>query len=409
MLSFSNIPFYYLNKVMGMVFTNEAHVTLKQLVIRKDQKHYIVEDVMNGEFYEMPEVCIVAIELLNQRKSLKDVEKELTVRYPDEDIDLSDFVSQLLELDLVSEINGEKMLKSLVQKEQSGYSWISINLGRFFFNYFSSNLYVVLLIASIGLIVFNPALFPSYTDLFAFDLMLQNMVAWLVITLVLVLFHEFGHVLAVRSEGLPAKIGIGHRLFLVVLETDMSQVWKLPPQKRNRLYLAGMYFDSVLLFLALISQNFTNESSLMGGLLKLVVLDTFIRLVYQTAVFMKTDLYYFIENKTGCYNLMENGRNFLAQWLPFLRVPETETFEGEEKVVRRYAVFYLAGILLTLAITAFYYIPQLIFAVNQIMLPGFSEPISSMRFWDSVVFLLQIVLVIGLLLYSWTKKYRYSS
>jgi putative peptide zinc metalloprotease protein len=43
------------------------------------------------------------------------------------------------------------------------------------------------------------------------------------------------------------------------------------------------------------------------------------------------------------------------------------------------------------------------------MLPGFSEPISSMRFWDSVVFLLQIVLVIGLLLYSWTKKYRYSS
>jgi putative peptide zinc metalloprotease protein len=47
--------------------------------------------------------------------------------------------------------------------------------------------------------------------------------------------------------------------------------------------------------------------------------------------------------------------------------------------------------------------------VSEIMLPGFLEPITSIRFWDSVVFLLQIVLVLGLLLYSWTKKYRLSS
>jgi putative peptide zinc metalloprotease protein len=405
----SKHPFYYFNKVMGMVFTNETHIELKQLAIRKDQKHYIVEDVMNGEFYEMPEVCIVAIELINQRKSLVDVEKELTMRFPDEEINLPDFVSQLLELDLVSEINGKKLLNSSIQKEQSGYSWIPKSLGRFFFNSFSSNLYVVLLIASVGLIVYNPNLFPRYSDLFAFDLMLQNIVAWMLITFVLVLLHEFGHVLAVRSEGLPAKIEIGHRLFLVVLETDMSQVWKLPAERRNKLYLAGMYFDFVVLFLALLAQIFTTEGSLIMGLLKLVVLDTFIRLVYQAAVFMKTDLYYVLENKTGCYNLMENGRNFLAKWLHFLRVPETETFDGEEKFIRRYAYFYLAGILLTFVLTAYYYIPQMMFAVNEIMLPGFAEPFTSIRFWDSVVFLLQIVLVLGLLLYSWSKKYRFSS
>ncbi|MBT2679797.1 hypothetical protein J7E38_12355 [Bacillus sp. ISL-35] len=392
-----------------MDLTYETHVTLKQLAIRKDQKHYIVEDVLNGEFYEMPELCIVAIELINQRKSLNDVEKELTVRFPDEEIELFDFVSQLLELDLVSEINGEEMLKSSSKKDQSGYSWIPKNLGRFFFNSFSSNLYLILLIASIALILYNPALFPHYSDIFAFDLMLQNIIAWLVITFFLVLLHEFGHVLAVRSEGLPAKIEIGHRLFLVVLETDMSQVWKLPAERRNRLYLAGMYFDFVVLFLALLAQMFTSEDSLIMGLLKLVVLDTFIRLVYQAAVFMKTDLYYVIENKTGCYNLMENGRNFLAQWLPFLQVPQTETFDGEEGLVRTYAGFYLAGILLTIAITVYYYIPQVIFAVNDIMLPGFIEPVNSLRFWDSVVFLLQIVLVLGLLIFSWTKKYRFSS
>ncbi|MFT9599411.1 hypothetical protein [Mesobacillus sp.] len=392
-----------------MVFTYETHVTLIQLAIRKDQKHYIVEDVMNGEFYEMPEVCIFAIELINQKKPLNEVERALIGRYPEEDIDILDFVSQLLELNLISELDGKEILSSSVQEKQSGFSWIPETLGQFFFNPISAKLYVLLLIASVGLILFQPNLFPRYSDLFAFDLMFQNVLALLVISFFLVILHEFGHVLAVWSEGLPAKIEVGNRLFFVVLETDMSQVWKLPSEKRNKLYLAGMNFDIVVLFLALVAQTFTSESTLTMGVLKLVVLNTFIRLIYQAAVFMKTDLYYVLENQTGCYNLMENGRNFLSKWLPFLRVPETETFAGEEKFVRRYAVFYLSGILLTLSITAYYYIPQLIFAINEIMMPGFLEPITSIRFWDSVVFLLQILLVSGLLLFSWTKKYRLSS
>jgi putative peptide zinc metalloprotease protein len=402
-------PLYYFNKVMGMVFTYETHVTLKQLAIRKDQKHYIVEDVLDGEFYEMPEVCIFAIELINQKKTLDEVERALIVKYPDEEIEILDFVSQLLELNLISELDGKEILSSSVQKNHLGYSWLPETLGRFFFNPMSSKVYFLLLIASTGLILFNLDLFPRYSDLFAFDLMFQNVLALLVISFFLVILHEFGHVLAVRSEGLPAKIEVGNRLFFVVLETDMSQVWKLPAEKRNKLYLAGMNFDIVVLFLALSAQLFASENALTMGVLKLVVLNTFIRLIYQAAVFMKTDLYYVIENKTGCYNLMENGRNFLARWLPFLSVPETETFAGEEKFVRRYAGFYLSGILLTLLITAYYYIPQLIFAVNEIMLPGFLEPITSIRFWDSVVFLLQILLVSGLLIYSWTKKYRLSS
>jgi putative peptide zinc metalloprotease protein len=389
--------------------STEKKVLLHPLKIRKEKKNYIVEDISTGEFYEMPEVSIVAIELINQGTSFELIEEKLKKDFPFEEVNLLKFLNQLIEINLVSELNGDELIKPVKKATKPSFTWIPESLGRFFFNQINTGIYIAMLAASLLMLLLKPGLFPDYSDLFVFGLMFKNVIAWMVITFILVLLHEFGHVLAVRSEGLPAKIGIGHRLFLVVLETDMSQVWKLPPEKRNRLYLAGMYFDSVVLFLALLAQTFTNESSLMMGLLKLVVLDTFIRLVYQAAVFMKTDLYYVIENKTGCYNLLENGRNFLAQWLPFLRVPETEIFDGEEKVVRRYAYFYFAGILLTVAITAYYYIPQFIFAVNQIMLPGFLEPVSSVRFWDSVVFLLQIVLVLGLLLYSWTKKYRISS
>ncbi|UYZ22740.1 hypothetical protein [Mesobacillus jeotgali] len=392
---------------MELTYTSE--ISLLPLKVRKDNRYYIVEDEVTGDFYEMPEVCITAIELMNKKIPLREIEKSLIYQYPDEDIDVWGFINQLLELNLVREIDGIPIQRSYVEQSKSGFSWLPQSLGRFFFNPISSKLYVLLLGASIGLILFKPDLFPRYSDLFMFDLMFQNIITLLLISFFLVILHEFGHVLAVRSEGLPAKIEVGNRLFLIVLETDMSQVWKLPAEKRNKLYLAGMNFDVAVLFLALAAQFFVSDNAVTIGLLKLVVLDTFIRLIYQTAVFMKTDLYYVIENLTGCYNLMENGRNFLARWMPFLRVPETETFAGEEKFVRRYAGFYLAGVLLTFIITAYYYIPQMIFAVSEIMLPGFLEPITSIRFWDSVVFLLQIVLVLGLLFYSWTKKYRLSS
>lgn len=399
---------------MNLSYT--TNVKLSPLNIIKDKKNYIIEDLNMGEFYEMPQPCINAIEMINQSMQLNEIEDFLKGKYPEEDINILDFINQLLELDLVTEIDGvvlkRKMepINSTGLNNSTGYTWIPPGVGKFFFNKITVKLYMAFLATSVALLILKPQLFPRYQDLFVFDLMIVNVAAWLIITFLLVILHEFGHVLAVRSEGLPARIELGHRLFFVVLETDMSQVWKLPAEKRNKLYLAGMYFDMAVLFIVLTAQFFISEESvILTGLLKLVVLDTFIRLVYQAAVFMKTDLYYVFENWTGCYNLMENGQNYLSKWLPLLKVSRTETFAGEEKVVRGYAIFYLAGVLLTAAITAYYYIPQLIFSINHIMLPGLTEPLNSLRFWDSVVFLLQIILMLGLLLYSWSKKYRLSS
>lgn len=387
----------------------ETTVTLRPLNIRKDNKNYILEDEASGEFYEMPDVCVDAIEMLKKTERLNVIETVLKDKYPNEDIDIIEFVKELIDLELVKEMDGKELSKNVKHKSHTSYKWIPVRLGYFFFNRISSKLYIALLALSIGLLLFSPELFPQYKDLFVFDLMLQNVIAWIFLTFLLVLIHEFGHVLALRSEGLPAKIELGHRLFFIVLETDMSQVYKLHPENRNKLYMAGMYFDMVVLFISLTAQLFITEKPIVTGLLKLVELNTFLRLVYQASVFMKTDLYYVLENKTGSYNLMENGRNYLSKWLPFIKNDHTTiSYPGEEKIVRRYAFFYLVGVAITIAITFYYYIPQLIFAINQIILLGLTEPFNSLRFWDSAVFLLQIVLVACLLIYSWSKKYRLS-
>ena len=41
-----------------MNITLQSHLSVVPFEIRKDNKHYIFEDIGSGEFYEMPEICI---------------------------------------------------------------------------------------------------------------------------------------------------------------------------------------------------------------------------------------------------------------------------------------------------------------------------------------------------------------
>ncbi|MGG0185474.1 hypothetical protein [Bacillus rhizoplanae] len=53
-----------------MKLTYESIVTLHDIEIRKDQKSYIVEEAVTGEFYEMPPICIDAITMIQDEEEL---------------------------------------------------------------------------------------------------------------------------------------------------------------------------------------------------------------------------------------------------------------------------------------------------------------------------------------------------
>jgi putative peptide zinc metalloprotease protein len=390
-----------------MDVTLSSILTLVSIEIREEKKHYIVEDINSGEYYEMPKICIDVITLINNRESLGDIEKHLKEKYPNEEVDLIDFAEQLLQLQLIAEIDGVKVTLPEKKKEHLGFQWISPKLGEFFFNKLTLGIYAGLFIINIVLLVSHPSLFPHYKDIFIFNYMVLNILTWLLMTFCTVLIHEFGHILAMRANNLATRLEVGHRLILVVLETDMSSIWKLPSKDRNVLYLAGLCFDMLILAIALISQLlFTNGSGIFLSIMSLVVLDTFIRLVYQCCIYMKTDLYYVFENVTGCYNLMENAQQMIKRWFPFLKSQKTEevVFEGERRIIFTYSIFYFIGVVLTLSLYVVFYVPQLLFAVKRVM-PGYLEGPTSLPFWDATLFTVQMLIGFLLLLYSWKKKY----
>lgn len=393
-----------------MNITNKSYISMAQINIRKDKKHYIIEDKTSGEFYEMPEVCIDAINLMNDGMLLGAIEEILIEKYPDEEVDILDFANQLLELGLIAEIDGVKVERQKKQKEKLGFHWISPTLGKFFFNRFTYILYFGIFIVNLTMFSIHPSLFPHHMDIFVFDTMVFNVILWMALTFFLVLIHEFGHVLSMRAHDLPTKVEVGHRLFFVVLETDMSSVWKLAPKERNVLYLAGLCFDNLLLFITLILKLLIpGESGLAFGLISLAVFDIVLRMLYQCCIYVKTDLYYVFENVSGCYNLMENAHQKIRQRLTFLKQKATNevVFSAERNTVFLFSIFYFLGIAISIALYLIYYIPEVIHAGKQ-LLPGYGQPPTSLAFWDAVLFSLQVGIFIMLLLYSWRKKYLLS-
>ncbi|MCH1624268.1 PqqD family protein [Fredinandcohnia quinoae] len=389
-----------------MKITLETTLHLHDIQIRKDNKNYIVEDTKTQEFYEMPMVCIDAIELINEGCSVGEIEQKLIEKYPNEDIDVIDFVDQLLDIDLIKAINGEELKQKGRNPSKLGFEWISPTIGKVFFNKYTNYLYGALFVISISIFIINPSLFPYYRDLFIFDIMSLNILIYGILSLVLVLVHELGHILAIRSFNLPTKLEIGHRLFLVVFETDMTLAWKLPQKKRNILYLAGICFDSVILFIALLTKLIIPlPSEIISGIIGLIIFDIVVRTIYQCCIYMKTDFYFLFQNLTGCYNLMENGNQFLKNLFSKNNVKSIDLFKGEHSVVRFFSIFYVIGVGITLCLFSIFYIPQLIYMGVKV-LPGLTRTMDSPLFWDAIIYSFQMFLLIGLFVFSIGKTRR---
>ncbi len=388
----------------------QSQITLYPLSIQKDKKNYIVEEPISGDFFEMPQISIDAIKRLEKGEGLAAIEKAIKESYPEEEVDIIEFVEQLVELGLVQEVDGvpvnrEKEKQAKSESGAGGFLWIPSWVGRLFFNRTMNKVYLLLLVLNILILVLNPELFPHYQDIFLFDSMVLNMITYLFISLVLIFIHEFGHIFAIRSYDLPAKLSIGNRLIFIVFETDLTQAWKLDPRQRNILYLAGMSFEQIIIFLSFGLMLLFPDANFVG-ILSIIVLDIFIKTIYQCCFYMKTDVYYVVENVTGCYNLMESGKEYLHSLFKKHRKLEKDNqkmFQDNWNVIRMYSVFYIVGVLLTLLLSAVYFLPQLYYAYSTIF-SNIQRPDNGAAYWDAVAFLVQTILMVGLLVYLARKR-----
>ncbi|MCA0989032.1 PqqD family protein [Guptibacillus algicola] len=372
----------------------QSSILLNEFKIHNSQNEYIVEIVKAAEYYEMNESAVEALKLIDQGKNLKEVERILLEQFPSDEIDVLDFVEQLVELGFIS---GDES-REISVSNNSLFNKISPTLAQSLFNSFSYKLYLLLFLVNIALLTTHLELLPHYSDFFVSNSLAVSMMTYLFLSLIMIFIHEMGHVMAVRSHDLPTNLSISHRLFLVVIETDMTHAWRLSRRERNHLYLSGICFDTVLFFGATLTQLFVAQPWVQA-VASLIMLDLFIKFIYQCCVYMKTDFYYVLENTSGCYNLMERSK----EWL--LRRSEDIRSKREQFILGIYGVIYIIGIGFSISLFVFYVIPQLRYMV-QTSLNYLSYPVGSMYFWDGFVVLAQIALGVGLLLFTWSRTLK---
>lgn len=242
---------------------------------------------------------------------------------------------------------------------------------------------VIISIAGIAIIL-NPSIVPGWQSLvFTEHITLMNL-SLMIIGFIGVCLHEMAHLVAARSFGIGTRLGIGHRMWILVAEADMTGVWILPNKKRYIPFLAGPLLDLTItsvLFIIL----FVVESGWMALpntillILRAVIFAYLLGLLWQCYFFLRTDFYYVIANYFRCKNLMGDAidllQNTFAKLFPWLRSSDQSHIPPKERqAIQIYAWFWVIGRIIALMVFAFVVVPILynyILIIGQILLAGY--------------------------------------
>ncbi|MEV7342648.1 hypothetical protein [Streptomyces sp. NPDC093544] len=335
----------------------------------------------SGTFIEIPAVGMRAIELLESGLTVGDTRLHIR-KETGNDCDVAGFVSQLAALGMVNSVDGQQIPSTepinptLPRVEQRHVRWLL----------HPSVPWLVGAVLALGVAAafVHPDSLPRWEDLVWSEhgtpvLLLESALAWL-----LIFVHESAHLLTARAAGVPGRMRLGTRLQFLVAETEISGIWLCCRRVRVTAYLAGMASDALVCSLCLIVMTATDTSPL---ILRLVILNKALSVASEFMVFMRTDIYFLLQDLSRCRNMFGDALVYLRFLCRRLigrlnRSPLASLPDRERKVVRVYAVLMVLGSTISLglgAIVIFYFTGPLLFgAVGNLTGPGWVDAIDGL-------------------------------
>ena len=272
-------------------------------------------------------------------------------------VDMDDFVAVLVELDFLSD--------GTTAAAAGPVRWQ--RLGRALFSRPAWVLYAALLTAAAAAMVRRPELAPHYRNLFFTEYVTVLELVLFLGQFPLLLIHESFHALAGRRLGLRSRLGIGRRLYFVVLETSMDGLVAVPRRQRYLPMLAGMLADllviAVLTLTAALLRDPAGGYPLAARICLTLAFGTALRFTWQFYLYLRTDLYYVVVTVLGCVDLHGTARQLVLNRLHRLRrrpdrvVDETTFHPRDRAVARWYQWLFTGGYAVSIAILALAVVP----------------------------------------------------
>jgi putative peptide zinc metalloprotease protein len=335
-----------------------TQVVFRELSMRREGDSWVVGRPETGDFVLLPEVAHRAIALLSATCTVEETTRRLRAE-TGRDIAVSDFVASLDELGFVATIDGEARPAPAVPKPT--LPWLSPRHLGWVLSPAVPWIAGAVIVAGMIMLVREPHLTPRYgyliwTSHAGMALTVDAMIGWLLVGL-----HELAHLVTARAAGVPARTRLGTRLQFLVAETDVSGIWAAPRRVRVTVYLAGMVNDLTVAAGCLLILGLAHPHGLAGQLLSVTLTEAVLLLPSQLLVFMRTDVYFLLQDLTGCANLYADGsayvRDLARRAIGRGKPQRPDLPDRERRAVRCYAWLLPAGTMACLGEAVFIAVP----------------------------------------------------
>ncbi|MFF2195341.1 hypothetical protein [Streptomyces sp. NPDC058157] len=183
-------------------------------------------------------------------------------------------------------------------------------LGKAAFSPAAWTAYALLVAWAAVTVVRDPGLLPTPDDLVFSHYYAVITLVLFVVAIPLIAVHEIFHALAGRRLGIRSRTRMSYRFYFLVVETSLDGLAGVERRKRYLPILAGMVADVVLIALAVVTAGLTH--GLTGRICLAVAFTTFIRLLWQFFLYLRTDIYVLITTVLGCVDLHTTAVRMLA-------------------------------------------------------------------------------------------------
>jgi putative peptide zinc metalloprotease protein len=332
---------------VNSVLLPSSHLQLRALEMRAEGDEWIVGSRDAGSFVALPLVAVSAIELLQSGLTVDDVHRQLLIDQST-DVDILSFANELISLDFVTQID-DYVLPDISAKVT--FPWLLSQHVRWVTTQFMAMGFLFVVAAAVVTILRTPSIVPRYSDLLwssygGLVLAVNVFIAW-----ILVLVHECAHLTTARAYDVRGRISLGTRLQFLVAQTDVSGLWAVPQRQRLVVYLSGIVVDLGIAAIALLLRAFMVEQEVVYHLLGVIVILQITALPFEFLVFMRTDIYFVLQDMMHCRNLYADGSAYLQyRWRRLTGVhnlldPSASLSFGERRAVRAYVVLLALGTL----------------------------------------------------------------
>lgn len=343
-----------------------TRILLHDLGVRRDRDEWIVGRMTTRTFVAMPAAGARAVELLGEGLSVARTAEILRDETGDE-FEIVDFVRDLAALGFVARI-GDCPVPT-AEPPRASLPWLHPRHVRFALSLAFPVLVGVLLIAAVAVLIRRPDLLPDYRDLLwsphgSLVLLTGAAAGW-----GLLLAHELAHLVTARAAGVPGRMRLGTRLQFLVMQTDISGIELAPRRHRLTAYLAGIALNLSIASSLVLMLSLTDTGTTAHRMLAAALLLALMPLPFQFMVFTRTDLYFVLQDLTGCRNLYGDGlayaRYMLRRVMRSLRPggpagagdPSIRLPPHERRAVRLYSVVLMVGTVACLTFMAVITLP----------------------------------------------------